>query len=488
MAAALFQAAAGAGLARAPGLCSQPGHKQPIAVSSFHVTYPTACAPTSFSLKCSCRAKELPWSGGSSESSHPKNVRVNAITELAETSGTALRLEHGTNADVQNSATAVCSANESHPQTRTFQGVTSEEELLSAVRYESQAKSLDPRATAGMLELYYNYRDAVVGSGVENSMEIAVRIMATVLDRILLQFEDPFTFSSYHKRMVEPYDYYTFGQNYIRPLLDFRNSFLGNTTIFDDIESQLKQGHNVFLFANHQTEADPAVMALLLETSHPYLAENLTYIAGDRVVLDPFCKPFSMGRNLLCVYSKKHINDIPELTDMKQRANTRTLKEMTALLKKGGQLIWIAPSGGRDRPDPETNEWRPAPFDASAVENMRRLLSHMPVPGHMYPMALLCHDIMPPPRKVEKELGERRLIGYHGVGLAVAPKLNFEELTAGTTSKEEARDKFARSVWEIVSNQYTVLNRASYGGEGLNASTSCTQLSQPWFEVQNGSH
>lgn len=31
----------------------------------------------------------------------------------------------------------------------------------------------------------------------------------------------------------------------------------------------------MFLFANHQTEADPAVMALLLETSHPYLAENL---------------------------------------------------------------------------------------------------------------------------------------------------------------------------------------------------------------------
>lgn len=43
--------------------------------------------------------------------------------------------------------------------------------------------------------------------------------------------------------------------------------------------------------------------------------------------------------------------------------------------------------------------------------------------------------------QVEKELGERRLIGYHGVGLAVAPKLNFEELTAGTTSKEEVSAK-----------------------------------------------
>ena len=35
------------------------------------------------------------------------------------------------------------------------------------------------------------------------------------------------------------------------------------------------QGHNVVLLANHQTEADPAVMALLLESSHPYISENL---------------------------------------------------------------------------------------------------------------------------------------------------------------------------------------------------------------------
>lgn len=35
------------------------------------------------------------------------------------------------------------------------------------------------------------------------------------------------------------------------------------------------QGHNVILLSNHQTEADPAVMALLLEHTHPYLAENL---------------------------------------------------------------------------------------------------------------------------------------------------------------------------------------------------------------------
>lgn len=35
------------------------------------------------------------------------------------------------------------------------------------------------------------------------------------------------------------------------------------------------QGHNIILVSNHQTEADPAVIALLLETACPYIAENL---------------------------------------------------------------------------------------------------------------------------------------------------------------------------------------------------------------------
>jgi glycerol-3-phosphate O-acyltransferase len=33
------------------------------------------------------------------------------------------------------------------------------------------------------------------------------------------------------------------------------------------------------------------------------------------------------------VYSKKHMNDFPELIEMKRRANTRSLKEMALLLR-----------------------------------------------------------------------------------------------------------------------------------------------------------
>ena len=37
-----------------------------------------------------------------------------------------------------------------------------------------------------------------------------------------VMFQDPFVFEPHHKALREPFDYYMFGQNYIRPLVDFR--------------------------------------------------------------------------------------------------------------------------------------------------------------------------------------------------------------------------------------------------------------------------
>jgi hypothetical protein len=52
-----------------------------------------------------------------------------------------------------------------------------------------------------------------------------------------------------------------------------------------------------------------------------------------------FIKEFSPCRNLICVYSKKHMNDFPELVDMKRRANTRSLKEMALLLRYSSLIV-----------------------------------------------------------------------------------------------------------------------------------------------------
>ncbi|XP_031503039.1 glycerol-3-phosphate acyltransferase ATS12, chloroplastic [Nymphaea colorata] len=361
----------------------------------------------------------------------------------------------------------------------TFLDARTQEELLLGVRKELECGKLSANVAALMEELYQNYRNAIYQSGHPNAPEIVLSNMAAVFDRILADVEDPFTFSPYHVAIREPFDYYTFGQNYIRPLIDFRNSYIGNLSLFADMEDKVKQGHNVVLISNHQTEADPAIISLLLEKTNPYISEKMTFVAGDRVITDPLSKPFSMGRNLICVYSKKHMNDIPELADMKKRANTRSLKEMALLLRSGSQLIWIAPSGGRDRQDPQTGEWFPAPFDVSSVDNMRRLIEHSGVPSHIYPLALLCHDVMPPPPQVEKEIGERRLMGFHGVGLSLTPEMDFEEFASKYEDPDETRMAFTNALYDSITNQYNLLKSAIYEGKG-DASSSFVVLSQPW--------
>nr|XP_027084105.1 glycerol-3-phosphate acyltransferase, chloroplastic-like isoform X1 [Coffea arabica] len=359
-----------------------------------------------------------------------------------------------------------------------FVDFRTEEDLLSGIRKAAESGRLPLNVTQGMEELYQNYRNAVYQSGDPKAREIVLSNMALAFDRIFMDVKDPFEFSSYHKAIREPFDYYMFGQNYIRPLIDFRNSYVGNISLFNEIGDKLLQGDNIVLMSNHQTEADPAVIALLLESTNPNLAENMIYVAGDRVITDPLCKPFSMGRNLLCVYSKKHMNDDPELVEMKRRANTKSLKEMALLLRGGSTIIWIAPSGGRDRPDPVSGEWYPAPFDVSSVDNMRRLVEHAGIPGHIYPLAILCHDIMPPPPKVEKEIGEKRMISFHGVGLSVAPEIGFH--AASLEDPEKTKTAYTQALYDSVNEQYNVLKSAIHGKQGLNASTPTVSLSQPW--------
>lgn len=102
-----------------------------------------------------------------------------------------------------------------------------------------------------------------------------------------------------------------------------------------------------------------------------------------------------------------------------------------------------------------------APFDASATDNMRRLVQHAGVPGHIYPLAILCHDIMPPPAQVgpvsimfvsvmtmffyisllaivqvEKNIGEKRVVSFHGAGISVAPKIDFHEVAGALEDPE----------------------------------------------------
>jgi len=357
--------------------------------------------------------------------------------------------------------------------------VKTEDEFKAVLMHKVEAKILPKELVPGMLDFYNNYKNAVTGSGVPGADEALVAsVMSAIADRAAEQFVNPYTFPSFHSRILEPYDYYEFGQRYVRHLVNFNESVLGHTEIFDKIEAQLAAGDNVVMLANHQTEADPAVWALLLEKTHPRLASDVVYVAGDRVVMDPLCKVFSMGRNLFCVHSKKRLDDIPELKAAKQKQNRTTLIQMGKKFNEGGTLVWIAPSGGRDRPGSNGN-WLPAPFDGAAAELMRTLLAKAGPPGHLYPTAMNSWGIMPPPQELQKNLGERRLTYYSACGVSVCPELDVDAIVgnSGTTPEEKAQraQKLADTAFEQVTEEYKLMTAAME-----DASKRGATYAQPW--------
>ncbi|RWW32445.1 hypothetical protein BHE74_00018972 [Ensete ventricosum] len=88
--------------------------------------------------------------------------------------------------------------------------------------------------------------------------------------------------------------------------------------------------------------------------------------------------------------------------------------------------------------------------------------------------------------QVEKQIGERRKISFHGIGLSVAPEINFDDIASGCENPEEvdlvlqAKKAFSLALYGSVIEQYNVLESAIYGYQGLNASNSLISLSQPW--------
>eukprot|EP00899_Mesostigma_viride_P019595 jgi/Mesvir1/27637/Mv07367-RA.1 len=360
-------------------------------------------------------------------------------------------------------------------------------ELLQGIDRKVEEGVLPKMAALGFKDLYQNYYLAVKSGGYPDADQRVFSALQRMADRVLFEFEHPFDFPSLHTGFAEdaPYNYFQMGQDYIGALVDWNNSYVGNADRVKEIEGHVKNGESVIFLANHQSEADPAAFTHMLEHVSPKIAKDVIYIAGDRVVADKFCKPFSMGRNLLCVNSKKHMDDIPELKQQKMRDNRRALNTLAKLLNEGGKIFWIAPSGGRDRPNTE-GQWIPDKLDVSSAAMMMRLIEQANVPGRIYPFAMLTYPLMPPPPKLEKALGERRLFGFNGIGVSVGPEVDpktlFEGMADDAAARNHKNEKFAAVVYEHICREYAVLTHAIMSGKGLAAATETTHLSQPWVK------
>jgi glycerol-3-phosphate O-acyltransferase len=219
-------------------------------------------------------------------------------------------------------------------------------------------------------------------------------------------------------------DYYAFGCDFFRPVMDLHHSAVLGQELLPKIKAQLAAGDNVVFFANHQSEADPQVVSCCLEkVGLGREASEMVYVAGHKVTTDPLAIPFSMGRNLVCIHSKKHINADPATKPAKQRQNLRSMTALLDMFKAGGTWVWVAPSGGRDRRDTATGQVPLADFDSKTIDIFRLYGNKSKRPTHFYTLAMVSYDLCPPPDYLVAGVGEERNVRYVPVGIAVGDEL-----------------------------------------------------------------
>lgn len=268
------------------------------------------------------------------------------------------------------------------------------------------------------------------------------------------QFHEPVVFQPYHRKIRSPIDYFQFGLNFIRPLIDLKHSRVHGLSVATKIEEQLRAGENAILLANHQTETDPQAISILLEKSHPFLSESIIYVAGERVVTDPLAVPFSLGCDLLCIYSKRYIDYPPDLKAKKQLHNKHTMERMSRLLAEGGKVIYVAPSGGRDRRNAE-GVVEVAPFDPQSLEMLYLMAKKSQRTTHFYPFTLATYQLLPPPDTIRHELGEERVAKFTPIHITFSSEFDMERFPGAELEDKNLRRKArADSIWNLVDKEY----------------------------------
>jgi glycerol-3-phosphate O-acyltransferase len=322
------------------------------------------------------------------------------------------------------------------------------------LKIEAQAW-MPEKVKQNLYSFYYGYKKALDPHQVDPSLYSPW--FEDFLQFIQMQVTTPFIFQPYHEKVRYPHDYYKFGNDFFRLLIDEKASRVHGHAQIGEIVFHLKKGHNVILLANHQIEADPQAISLLLDHKYPGLAEEMIFVAGERVITDPLAVPFSIGRNLLCIYSKRYIDHPPEKKAEKQHHNKRAMELMRLLLQEGGKCIYVAPSGGRDRRNAQ-GIVEVAKFDPQSIEMFYLMAQKAKTSTYFYPMALATYDMFPPPETIQIELGETRRSKRGPIHLSIGPVIDMEKYPGyDQPNKHDRRAARAAHIWNRVCIDYKML-------------------------------
>lgn len=327
-------------------------------------------------------------------------------------------------------------------------------DFLQRVQREEEGKNLPAKSVNLLTDFYRGYSEAV-GDEIERHEPV----LDAFLDKVIEHLKTPYPFEPFHKQVTESFNYYQFGLDFFGPLIKKEESQLLGSKNIEKIATQIVSGDNVILFANHQTEPDPQLISVMLQEKYPQLSQEMIFVAGHRVTTDPLAVPFSIGLNLLCIYSKKHLEHPPEKKEEKLRHNQRAMKRMSQLLAEGGKCIYVAPSGGRDRPNPQ-GKIEVAPFDPQSIEMFRLMAKRSGRPTHFYPLALATYALFPPPNSVDKAIGERRHSQRVPIGIAFGPEVAMDQ-DFNATDRKERRRHLATHIWSQVNQLYIKIRATS---------------------------
>ncbi|MFA6502108.1 MAG: 1-acyl-sn-glycerol-3-phosphate acyltransferase, partial [Parachlamydiales bacterium] len=227
----------------------------------------------------------------------------------------------------------------------------------------------------------------------------------------------------------------------------------------EKIKKYIENKENVILLANHQSEVDPMLIYIMLEEKYYDIAKDVIYVAGDRVTNDFLAIPFSMGCNLLCIYSKRYIDIDLSLKHKKQIHNKKVMSLMSSLLSQGGKTIYVAPSGGRDRKN-EKGIIEVAPFDPQSLEMFYLMCKKSKNKSHFFPLALSTYDILPPPEKIQIEMGEKREVNRGFIALSFLEEIDMDNVPGSEdANKINKRKNRAKYIHNIVKEEYARISK-----------------------------
>ena len=317
--------------------------------------------------------------------------------------------------------------------------------------------TIDQETTQSLIGFWNCYAQAIQAQS--HDEKEGWKTFVTLIEQVVYYLKHPFHFAAFHQAKRTPFDYYKLGLDFVRPLIDMRCSTVSGIEVLTSFEKTLARKENIILFANHQAEIDPQIISVLIEKHTPQLAENMIFVAGHRVTTDPLAVPLSLGRNLFCIYSKRHVDNPPEKKAEKLAHNSRTLKVMQELLSHGGCCIYVAPSGGRDRRN-EEGVVEVAPLDPQSVE-MFYLMGQKAKNVHFHTLALSTYALLPPPNGILQEIGAKRITHFAPAHLFFGPELDMEALgnAHNIEDKKLRRKARADAIWQQIVDEYTTFSR-----------------------------